>query len=71
MTNRSTDTDGRSFFRSERMIIEGDKWYFHTREGTIEGPFSCKHDALIQLDMYIRVQQQKYLSREYDQVKVG
>ena len=37
------------------MITENGKWFFFTREGTIEGPFDDALDAEIQLEQYIKV----------------
>ena len=42
-------------FRSNRFCKEGDKWYFHTREGTLEGPFDFKLAAENRLEDYIKV----------------
>jgi len=50
--------DGRKariHFRSERMEEHGGRWFFHTREGTIEGPFDGELAAQEALDMYITV----------------
>ena len=44
-----------SRFRTERLTQDGGKWYFTTREGTLEGPFDSRIHALNQLDMYIRL----------------
>ena len=54
---RNTDAERRSWFRSERFFIEKGNWYFHTREGTVEGPFDCQLKAKNQLDTYIKLQQ--------------
>ena len=40
---------GRSWFRTERLLQDGGKWFFLTREGKVEGPFSCRFDALNRL----------------------
>ena len=37
------------------MVVEGGNWYFLTREGTVEGPFTCRTIALEHLDRYIRM----------------
>jgi len=37
------------------MVQERGNWYFLTREGTVEGPFACRTDALENLDRYIRM----------------
>ena len=50
---RKNDVNPRSHFRTERMFMEGGQWYFHTREGTIEGPFRDMVEASTRLDSYI------------------
>ena len=52
---RSGDAAPKAFFRSERMFVDGGQWYFHTREGTIEGPFRDSVEANNRLDSYIRL----------------
>jgi hypothetical protein len=37
------------------VVADGGKWYFLTREGSVEGPFECEADALEQLEVYIRL----------------
>jgi hypothetical protein len=55
-SKRVDDTDsGRSWFRSDRLVRESDKWFFLTREGTVEGPFDTKFEASERLDVYTRV----------------
>lgn len=46
---------GRSWFRTERLLQDGGKWFFLTREGKVEGPFNCRFDALNRLDTYARI----------------
>jgi Domain of unknown function (DUF6316) len=43
----------RNWFRSCRMMEDGGQWYFQTREGSIEGPFEDKFDAMEALEAYI------------------
>ena len=52
---RKDDPVKKSWFRSERFIQEGGKWFFFTREGTIEGPFEDKLAAVRQLDIYLTI----------------
>jgi len=52
---------GRSWFRTERVTQEGGQWFFHTREGTLEGPFKCRMTALNQLETYVRLASNDYL----------
>ena len=54
---RTTDRDTRTWFRSDRFFCERGKWYFHTREGTVEGPFDCRLKANYHLDTYIKLHQ--------------
>lgn len=44
-----------SVFRPGRFFQERCEWYFHTREGTIEGPFQLKKEAEDRLENYIKV----------------
>ena len=37
------------------MFVDGGQWYFHTREGTIEGPFRDSVEANNRLHSYIRL----------------
>ncbi len=32
-------------FRSQRFCSENGQWYFHTREGTLDGPYKDRADA--------------------------
>ncbi len=53
MTVRSGESD-KTWFRGERIMHVNDKWYFLTREMTQEGPFSSRHEAEMELNLYIR-----------------
>jgi len=55
MTKRKDDQSTQSHFRTNRVYKEGDKWFFHTREGTIEGPFHNELEARTQIDTYIKL----------------
>ena len=48
-------------FRNERYFCVNGVWYFETRGGKQEGPFSTKTDMKGELLMYIR--QQKLLNQ--------
>jgi hypothetical protein len=53
---RSDDTaTGKTRFRSERLVQDGGKWFFLTREGTSEGPFASREEAIGRLQVYIRL----------------
>lgn len=54
MSQRDSDEQLKSWFRSDRFFAEGNKWYFTTRENTIEGPFDTRADAEQELMMYLR-----------------
>ncbi len=45
----------RTRFRTDRMVEDGGRWFFLTREKTIEGPFDCRADAIDQLEVYIQL----------------
>jgi hypothetical protein len=42
-------------FRSDRFIHEGGKWYFETREKTVEGPFGSRAEAEARLEDHIKI----------------
>ena len=52
---RKSDKAPRKWFRSSRFFKEGGKWYFYTREGTMEGPFAELEDAEYRLQEYIKI----------------
>ena len=52
---RSSDSEPGTFFRSDRFFQETGKWYFLTREGTVEGPFDDPAKAKDRLESYIKV----------------
>lgn len=52
---RHDDNDNETWFRSERFFSEGSRWYFSTREGTIEGPFDSRAEAERELMLYLRL----------------
>lgn len=54
MKNREADGEKKSWFRSQRFFSEGNKWYFTTRENTVEGPFDSREDAEQELMLYLR-----------------
>jgi len=57
MAPRRKDDDpiSRTRFRTDRMVQDGGRWFFLTRERTIEGPFDCRADAIDQLEVYIKL----------------
>lgn len=52
---RRGDARPRPVYRTERVVEDGGKWYFYTREGTLEGPFDGELEAEIQIETYIKV----------------
>ena len=60
---RVNDSDAYSKFRPSRFNKEGGKWYFSTREGTMEGPFELKSDAEARLTTYIKVMASGFIPR--------
>jgi len=52
---KDDDSVSRTRFRTDRMMQDGGRWFFLTREKTIEGPFNCRADAIDQLEVYIKL----------------
>ena len=53
---RSTDPKGaKTRYRTDRLQEDGGKWYFSTREGTLEGPFSSRNRAEEALHAYLAI----------------
>ncbi len=52
---RRSDTKPYTAFRADRFFKEGDKWFFCTREGTIEGPFELRREAEARLADYVKI----------------
>jgi uncharacterized protein DUF6316 len=63
---RKDDPLERTWFRTERIVQDGGKWYFMTREGTAEGPFNCQLDALQRLETYTKVINTGIIENEYE-----
>lgn len=40
-------------FRSQRLCCENGEWYFHTREGTLNGPFADRQEAEKALAVFV------------------
>jgi hypothetical protein len=68
MTNtpdkRSEDKITHARFRSDRMFQDGNRWFFFTRECTVEGPFSSRIQTINQLDLYIKAMHSGLLKPE-------
>jgi len=52
---RTTDCETSTQFRSSRFFQDGGKWFFYTREGTVEGPFGFRYEAEERLEVYKKV----------------
>ena len=50
---RKDDLETQARYRTERTIKHNGKWFFCTREGTIQGPFLDQFEANYQLKIYI------------------
>ena len=50
---RKDDESLRCWFRTDRWMMQNKKWFFHTRERTLEGPFASRQDAVDGLTIYI------------------
>lgn len=62
-TQRKTDMQAYTKYRPSRFIKAGGKWYFATREGTVEGPFEERLAAESKLDSYIKIVVSGFVSR--------
>ena len=51
---RATDPAPTSHFRSDRISYVNGKFFFSTREGTLEGPYFSRGDAERQIELYIQ-----------------
>lgn len=55
-TRRRTDpANGGSRYRSERLQQDRGRWYFSTREGTLEGPYDDRLSAREAMERYVAV----------------
>ncbi len=67
---RDDPPQSKSKFRSDRLHKENGKWYFTTREGSLEGPFEDKVHALNQLETYINVMKLNLVESDSDLAKL-
>lgn len=64
---RQVDSDPGTHYRCERVTAVNGQYFFSTREGTLEGPFFTRVDALHGIDAYInRMQVSKSLYARVD-----
>jgi hypothetical protein len=52
---RKSDPGPYTKYRPHRFFKDGGKWYFHTREGTEEGPIEYREEAEERMLDYIRI----------------
>ena len=57
---RKDDSEERTWFRTKRLFQEQGLWYFHTREGTLEGPFASKEQAESRVEFYIKTMSSRF-----------
>lgn len=50
---RKVDPSPGTHYRSERVSAVNGQYFFSTREGTLEGPFFTRIDAIHGIDIYI------------------
>lgn len=53
--NRSSDQANAHYFRSERLFLVNDKWYFSTREHLDQGPYATRNEAEIEMIAYTKI----------------
>ncbi len=61
---RVLDKQPGTHFRSDRVSAVNGRFYFATREGTLEGPYFTRADAERQIGLYIHRMQQALAIRE-------
>ncbi len=61
---RRTDKEVYRKYRPSRFIKDGGKWYFSTREGTLEGPYQLQTDAESGLAAYIGLMATGFMPRD-------
>lgn len=60
---RRSDKEPKKWFRSSRYFKQEGKWFFYTREGTMEGPHSDLERAEERVKEYIRVMNSGFMPR--------
>jgi hypothetical protein len=64
---RSDDPPGaRTRYRTNRFVQDGKKWFFFSREGTVEGPFEDEFKASEGLHVYLQVSNVNLLDADSD-----
>jgi hypothetical protein len=52
---REGDSKAGFKFRQNRFFKDAGNWYFHTREGSTQGPFDVRGDAERGLESHLRI----------------
>jgi hypothetical protein len=60
---RKTDLLAKTRFRSGRFFKDNGKWFFNTREGTMEGPYEELAEAESRLKEYIKIMNSGFMPR--------
>jgi len=60
---RKTDLLPQTRFRSGRFFKNGGKWFFNTREGTMEGPYEELAVAESRLKEYIKIMNSGFMPK--------
>jgi len=61
---RKTDLVAKTRYRSGRFFKNNGKWFFNTREGTLEGPFEELTDAENKLKEYIKIMNSGFMPKD-------
>jgi hypothetical protein len=51
---RAGEDPKKRHFRADRFSVSNGKYYYSTREGTLEGPFDSREEAERELAMFLR-----------------
>jgi len=66
-SHRKGDPPGaKTHYRTDRLQQDGGKWYFSTREGTLEGPYEDRFEAVEALEKYISIKRLNLLDPDSD-----
>ena len=53
-TQRKSDKQASKHFHADRYFQSGGQWFFNTREGTTEGPFTTRESAVDYFKVYVQ-----------------
>ena len=54
------DAQRRWYRTASRVFADKGLWYFETREGKVEGPYTDKEQAKSAMDLYVKVMSSKF-----------